>query len=73
MEIKLSDLPQDLQRRAILAAGGRVRAQKPRERVLVQHTVLGRVCGCLSEIYRPDGQYPESCDVCGKRWSEVKQ
>jgi len=69
MAIRLSSLPPELQRRLLDAAGPEpaplVRPRRPKPE---RRPRLTRVCECLCEIYRPDGNYPESCDGCGRNW-----
>jgi hypothetical protein len=69
MAIRLSSLPPDLQRRLLEAAGPApappVRAPR---RKAAPRSGLMKVCSCRCEIFRPDGNYPDSCDGCGRKW-----
>jgi len=70
MDIKLSALPPELQRRLLQEMGPRTAAAGPRRPAPAkkQPSRLMRVCSCRFEIFRPDGDYPEHCDGCGKKW-----
>lgn len=69
MAIKLSALPPDL-RRLVLEQTG-IRSAAPAARRLRPAAIerrLSRVCSCLFEMFRPDGNYPARCDGCGHEW-----
>jgi hypothetical protein len=69
MGINISALPPELRRR-ILDESGMKPAAPVRRRP--QHVAaparLTRVCSCRCEIFRPEGNYPERCDGCGRKW-----
>jgi|GEM_PF-3195125 len=69
MGIPISSLPPDLQRQLLLRAGKKPRPQTPKRPRAPKKTpsTLMRRCACGFEIFRPDGQYPERCDGCGRR------
>lgn len=66
MPIRFKDLPPELQRRAVEAAGLKPRASRKRPAPAVLKSRLMKVCACGSEIFRPDGLYPEICAACGQ-------
>ncbi len=71
MAIKLSDLPPDLRRRVMAEAGLKPSAPALRRPRPVRTTPrLSRVCSCLFEMFRPDGDYPDRCDGCGAAWPQ---
>jgi hypothetical protein len=69
MGLNLSALPPELQRRILEQAGLEpVAATRRRPKKREAPSRLLRVCSCLCGIYRPDGNYPERCDGCGRKW-----
>lgn len=69
MGIPISSLPPELRRRILEEAGQRPRAQmRRRPKPATAPARLMRVCSCLCEIFRPEGNYPERCDGCGRKW-----
>ena len=69
MGIPLSSLPADLQRQLLGEAKGMPRPVVPRRprAPKKQPSKLMQICPCGFQIFRPDGQYPERCDGCGRR------
>jgi len=67
MAIKLSSLPPDLQR-LVLEQTGMKAPPKRRPRAAQIKCQLERVCSCGFQMFRPDGNYPDSCDGCGCDW-----
>jgi hypothetical protein len=71
MAIPLSSLPPELRGRLLKEAGMKPSGAVPRRsRNPSGPARFGRVCSCLCVIFRPDGNYPEGCDGCGKRWPD---
>jgi hypothetical protein len=69
MGIKLSTLAPELRRRILEQAGLKPAAPvRRRPRPAAAPARLMRVCSCRCEIFRPEGNYPERCDGCGKKW-----
>lgn len=66
MSIKLSALPPDVQRLVLQQAGRRAPARRKASKPIPAH--LERVCSCLFEMFRPDGNYPDECPGCGRAW-----
>jgi hypothetical protein len=71
MAIKLSDLPPELRRLVLAEAGLKPTAPQRRPRILRTTPRLSRVCSCLFEMFRPDGDYPDRCDGCGGEWPKT--
>lgn len=71
MKIRLSDLPPDLQRRVLEESGLKPAAPRPRRAARPAKSGLMRVCSCRCEIFRPDGNYPETCDGCGRKHQDA--
>ena len=69
MAIRLSSLPAELQRRLLEEAGVNPAPveRRPRRKTALRSGLM-RVCSCRFEIFRPDGNYPECCDGCGRKW-----
>jgi hypothetical protein len=71
MALRLSDLPPELRRQVLEQAGVAPAAPRPRKpRRAKTAGGMMRICSCLCEIFRPDGDYPERCDGCGGRWPD---
>ena len=69
MGLNISALPPELQRRILEKAGLKpVAAVRRRPKTREAPARLTRVCSCLCEMFRPDGNYPERCDGCGTQW-----
>lgn len=71
--IRLSGLPPELQRQILEQAGEAPTRKAPqRARAVVLKSTLMQRCACGFEIFRPDGNYPKTCDGCGRRWPTTK-
>lgn len=65
MGIRLSDLPPEIQKQ-VLQLSGAPAPKERRPRVAKLKSRLMMRCACGFEIFRPDGDYPDTCDACGK-------
>jgi hypothetical protein len=66
MNLRMSDLPPELQRQLLDGMGATPRARRPKSRPI--RSGLMKSCACGFQIFRPDGAYPEECDGCGNLW-----